>query len=364
MTRYCPDRVVVEIESQQDKMTSEILERLPGVPVGSVRSAAETVGDLSRCSDSRTKGKRTLILARNPSRFLKPCPGAGAEVCCNYYVLNFALNCHFECTYCILQSYLDNPALVIFTNCEDLITDVADQLGRAPERFFRIGTGELADSLALDDITHYSRRLVPFFAGLRNGILELKTKSDQIANLQGLDHNGRTVVSWSVNARAICQTEELKTSTLEERLSSARQCQDWGYRVGFHFDPLICYEGWEEGYRSAVEEIFRAVDPAGVAWVSLGALRFMPQLRDLVRRRFPRSKVPRGEFVPGHHSKLRYFRPIREEMYSKMLGWIREFAPQVFVYLCMEDRAAWQCGMGWAPRDTAELSDRMDSIVR
>jgi len=363
MASYRPDRILVQTESWQDKMTAEILSRLAGVPVRTIDGADEALAELSRSSDPHVSGKKTLILARNSARFMKACPGSGAEICCNYHVLNFALNCQFECTYCILQSYLDNPALVVFTNCEALLAEVADQVAARPDQFFRIGTGELTDSLALDDITHYSERLVPFFADLRNAVLELKTKSDRTANLRGLDHKGHTVVSWSVNSQAICRSEELKAAALEERLAAARQCQNWGYRIGFHFDPLICYEGWQEGYRSAVEEIFRSVDTAGVAWVSLGALRFTPQLRDMVRRRFPQSKVPYGEFVPGHHSKLRYFRPIREEMYSKMIGWIRELAPQVFVYLCMEDRAAWQRGLGWAPAHTAELSGRMDRLV-
>ena len=364
MVPYHPGRVFVQTESWRDGLTGEILGRLGGVPVSTISRPAEAMVELSRSSGTQASGKQALILARNPGQFLKSCPGSGAEICCNYYVLNFALNCHFECTYCVLQSYLDNPAMVIFTNCDALMAEVAGQLAALPGRFFRIGTGELADSLALDDITHYSRRLVPFFANLRNAVLELKTKSDRIANLRGLDHKGRTVVSWSVNSRAICRAEELKTAALEERLAAARQCQEWGYRIGFHFDPLICYEGWEEGYRSAVEEIFRSIDPAGVAWVSLGALRFTPQLREIVRRRFPKSKVPCGEFVPGHHSKLRYFRPIREEIYARMVAWIRELAPQVFVYLCMEDRAAWQRGVGWAPSDTADLSNRMDFLVR
>ena len=42
--------------------------------------------------------------------------------------------------------------------------------GEAPfafiDRQFRIGTGELADSLALDPLTGLSRELVPFFAAL------------------------------------------------------------------------------------------------------------------------------------------------------------------------------------------------------
>src|SRR5206468_1511878 len=103
--------------------------------------------------------------------------------CCNYFVVNYASNCHLECTYCVLQAYLNNPALMIFTNLEDLMAEVRSRLEIAPARLLRIGTGELADSLALDEITQYSRRLIPFFATFSNAILELKTKSDRIANL-------------------------------------------------------------------------------------------------------------------------------------------------------------------------------------
>jgi hypothetical protein len=98
--------------------------------------------------------------------------------------------------------------------------------------------------------------------------------------------------------------------------------------------------------------------------VSLGCLRFTPHLQDLVRARFPKSKIPYGEFVPGHHGKLRYFRPIREEMYAKMRGWIREAAPGVFVYLCMENRAVWEEGVGCSPPSTEALSDQMDALVQ
>ena len=364
MIRYHPERILVQEDAWQDVATGEILERLPGIPVETIQQIESILPELNRSSDPHSSGKRSLILARHRGRFMKDCPGAGAEICCNYFVVNYASNCHMECTYCVLQSYLNNPALIIYTNIDDLITEVSGNLERAPGRLFRIGSGEIADSLALDNITHYSRRLVPFFGRLANGILELKTKSDLVENLEGLDHRGHTVVSWSINSKSITRSEELKTAAFEERLSAARRCQDWGYKVGFHFDPLIHYEGWEEGYRDAVEQVFRAVDPSQVAWVSLGSLRFTPHLREIVRRRFPRSKIPYGEFVPGNHGKTRYFRPIREEMYSRMRSFIRTAAPQVFVYLCMENRAAWEASSDAVPRDTTGLSNRMDSLVR
>lgn len=358
MEPYRPKRILVHRESWKDEATREMLARLRDIPV-------EEIIDLDSRGPSLDRGtpsaKDTLILMHHPGKFLKACQGSGAEICCNYFVVSYAWNCHFECAYCVLQSYLSNEALVVSTNLDDLLSDVRETLASNPERIYRIGSGELADSLALDHITGYSRRLVPYFGRLPNGILELKTKSDQIANLEGLDHRDRTVISWSMNAREICRTEEPKAATFEERLAAAVQCQQWGYRVGFHFDPLVCYPGWEEGYRAAVSEIFTVVDPTRVAWVSLGALRFPPHLREKIRRRFPDSRIPHGEFIPGHHGKVRYFRPIREEMYRKMNSWIASKAPGVFVYLCMESRLVWERSLGESPSDSQKLSDLLDA---
>lgn len=363
MVPYCPERILVHEESWKDATTREMLERLRGVPTSTIRDVDALLPELRAAPEFRTAGKRTLILTRNLGSFMKECPGAGAEICCNYFVINYALNCHLECTYCVLQAFLNNPALTIYTNIDDLMREVEERVRRSPGRTFRIGTGETADSLALDDITFYSLRLVPFFRSLPNAVLELKTKSAQVANLRALDHGGHTIVSWSLNPDRVIRNEEFKTATLGERLGAARRCQEWGFRVGFHFDPLIYYEGWERDYEEVVRDLFRYVDPDGVCWISLGCLRFTPHLKDIVRRRFPRSAVPQGEFVPGHHGKLRYFRPVRDEMYAKMRAWIGENAPQVFVYLCMENRAVWERSFGRAPASSSELAEKMDLLA-
>ena len=352
MNPYYPELVLVQERCLQDPATRGILERLAGIETRTISN-----------TDVSSYGKDTLVLVHYPGRFLKNCQGSGAEICCGYQVASYAWNCHLQCTYCVLRSYLESEALLICTNIEEMLEEIKETLEKSPDRTFRIGTGELADSLALDHITRYSRQIVPFFAALKNGVLELKTKSDQIDNLKDLDHTGRTVVAWTVNSRRICRSEESMAASFEERLAAAGQCEKWGYRLGFHFDPIIYYEGWESEYREAVKEIFAGINPESVAWISLGALRFTPHLRDLVRKRFPESKVPYGEFVPGHHGKLRYFRPIREEIYRKMKSWIHAEAPAVFVYLCMESRLVWARSFGKAPLDASDLSRQMDSLV-
>ncbi len=363
MIPYRPEQVLVQQDSWRDGLTRRILERLPDVPVKTITHPQAALPALTCSSDPFASGRRTLVLARRTGGFMKECPGSGAEICCNCHVLNFASNCHLECTYCVLQSYLNHPSIMVFTNTGDLFAEVAGKLALSPRRTFRIGTGELADSLALDDLTGYSRLLVPFFARTQNGLLELKTKSDRIGNLENLEHGGRTVVSWSLNSRPVCRSEELKASSFDDRLRAARKCQDWGYRIGLHFDPLVYYDGWEADYESAIRDTFRLVDPGGVVWVSLGCLRFTRHLKELVQARVPRSKIPLGEFVPGHHGKLRYFRPLREEMYAKMKSWIGREAPGVFVYLCMESRTVWLEGTGDCPHSTEDLSHQMDALA-
>jgi spore photoproduct lyase len=351
MNPYRPDLILVQDQSWQDSATREILDRLQGIETRTIHNLEPDV-----------YSKNTLVLMRFPGKFLKKCQGAGAEICCNYYIASYSWNCHLECTYCVLQSYLNREALLIFTNIEELLGEVKETLGQFPNRFYRIGTGELADSLALDHITAFSRKIVPFFAARPNGLLELKTKSDEINNLRDLDHQGHTIISWSMNSRRICRAEERKAATLDERLAAAVQCQKWGYKLGFHFDPLIYYEAWEDEYREVVREIFCAIDPKNVAWISLGSLRFMPHLRDSIRKNYPKSKLPYGEFVPGHHGKLRYFRSIREEMYRKMKSWIYEAAPDVLVYLCMESRLVWERSFGAYPRNLGEDLNKAGSL--
>ncbi len=363
MIPYIPERVWIQEESLQDDVTEEILRRLPGAKVQTVKESDIRSMDPSSGPGLQAPGCSTLVLMRYPGSFLRHCQGSGADMCCNYYTLSCVWNCHLECTYCVLQSYLNSRVLAVCTNLPDLMEEVRGTLAREPGRIFRIGTGELADSLALDPLTGFSLRLVPFFAGLPNGYLELKTKSDCIENLRGLDHRRHTVVSWSVNSGPVCRSEEPRAPTLQERLAAALQCQQWGYKIGFHFDPILFYEGWEADYREAVRTIFGTVDPAAVVWVSLGALRFPPRLIDQVKERFPESKIPYGEFVPGHHGKLRYFRPIREDMYRKMLSWIRAEAPRAVVYLCMESRTVWERSFGVSSALAPRLWKQLDEAA-
>jgi len=348
MELFRPDAVWIEHSERNTALARTVLARHPGrVELFEGRPPIQptTVRD----------GKRVLVLQRHRGAFLRHCPaGTSGLVCCNYLVINLASNCPMDCSYCFLQDYLaDTPALTAYTNVEDALAEVDAVLRAHPERSFRIGSGELSDSLALDPLTDLSRLLVPFFAARRNAVLELKTKTDCVDTLLELDPAGRVVVSWSVNAAAVVARDEAGTASLAERLQAARRVQQGGYRVGFHFDPLVEFEGWEAGYAATIAAIADAVDPAAIAWISLGSLRLSAALAQAVRARPVPGHVLAAELVPGADGKARVWRGLRLRMYRVVAARLRAALGGVPLYLCMEPPAVWERVMDEVPSDRA-----------
>jgi len=350
---YRPERILVEKSVKDLPLTQTVIRRLEGIPIKYITRAKHLPAE--QVQDLWPDDQKTLFLCRNKGRFFEPCPGTKHYLCCLYKILNFATNCHLNCTYCILQAYLNNPFMVLYTNTDEMFKELDKVFSHNPNTFHRIGTGEYTDSLILDHLTSFTKLAVPYFAGKNNACLELKTKTDCIENLEGLEHGGKTIVSWSLNAEPVIKTEEKDACSLDERINAAYQCQEWGYKLGFHFDPLIYYPGWEDDYKKVVEKLFRTINPASICWISLGCFRFIPKLKPIIRKRYPESKILYQEFIRGLDGKMRYFKPIRLEMYTKMAEWIKGYNQKTFIYFCMESKEVWEKSLGFAPSSNQDL---------
>jgi spore photoproduct lyase len=358
------EKIYLDEKAEKDSVSEIILKALSHVPVERVRDKKALIKHFSSLSDPIGIGKRHLFISHFYGRRLKPCPGTSNHICCGYYVINAITNCPMDCSYCVLQGYLNNPLLTLYVNWEDLLHEINHFLIRGQPSFPRLGTGELSDSLALETIFPLSQFLVPFFAERPNGILELKTKSANVDPLLALDHRRKTVVSWSLNPPGMIEREEMGTVPLEERIHAARKCQEKGYPLGFHFDPLLYQKGWEEEYQETILQLFKKVDPKGVVWVSLGAFRYPPKLKAIAEERFPQTEVFLGELFPGRDAKFRYLKEMRVEMYRKMARWLKEVEPNLFIYLCMESKEVWEKVFGWAPENSRHLNQLFEKRLK
>ncbi len=362
-----PSRLIKQISVEEDCLdlpyTQEILTRAEGLPVTVLpsRSYPPPTGPYP---ESLKEGKRHLLLTRNLGRFFKPCPATREYRCCDYQVLNIGMNCPMDCVYCILQAYLNNPHLSFFVNIEDMLAEIKSAFAAEPERFWRIGTGEFTDSMAIDRLTGLSRILVEFMANKEQAVLELKTKSAVIGHLEGLKHQGRTVVAWSLNSPTVMAREELHTASLQQRLQAAAQCADWGYKLAFHFDPIIYHPNWQKGYSETIAQLFAMVPKEAIAWISMGALRFLPNLKNIADSRFPNSRFFHEEFILGLDNKSRYFRKLRVELYRHLHNELQKrAAPHTAIYCCMESDEIWRDVFGYAPEEKGGLATILDQAA-
>jgi len=359
LTGYRPGKVIIEDAVRESPITRNLLARIPkSTPVEYIHDPSHLLR-----GEGYPPDRETILVVKNRGRFVKPCPGSKGYLCCGYYILHLALNCPLSCSYCILQSYLNTPFLTIYANSDDLVSELKGFMDKRGKQIYRIGTGEFTDSLVLDHLIDYVAIVAPLFSASSTTFLELKTKTAAIDSLAKLKHRERIVVSWSLNTPQIIEREEFRTASLEERLEAARFCEKMGYRVGFHFDPLIFYPGWENGYSEVIEKLFERIDKRNIAWISLGALRFMPSLKKVIQSRFPKTRLLHEEFISGLDGKMRYFKPIRIAMYARMMEEIRKYDSECFVYLCMESREVWQKSLGLAPSSDEELTEWLDRRV-
>jgi spore photoproduct lyase len=135
-----------------------------------------------------------------------------------------------------------------------------------------------------------------------------------------------------------------------------------GYRVAFHFDPIIRFPGWEEGYTEVVTELLGKIPAAKIAWISLGSLRFPSQLKTIIQQRFPETNLIYEEFIPGVDGKFRYFKPIRVELYKKLVTLIqKDMGDAVPLYFCMESQEIWREVLKKEPRGKEEVGKFLSS---
>ncbi|MDP3979968.1 MAG: hypothetical protein Q8Q33_00990, partial [Chlamydiota bacterium] len=160
LKRYNPKTILIEDCVAKEPLARHVRKNLPNVETHIFRTPIESqIADLGL-----SKGKETFVLAKNPGRYFKSCPGSGGSLCCGYFILNTASNCNFDCTYCFLQGYLNTSPLIQYADTNAMFAELNGIFETHSDTPIRVGTGELSDSLSLDPITGLSTLLIPYFA--------------------------------------------------------------------------------------------------------------------------------------------------------------------------------------------------------
>jgi spore photoproduct lyase len=215
----------------------------------------------------------------------------------------------------------------------------------------------------MDPLTGYAGEMIRLFREFPNWSVEFKTKSSYVDQFLDVEHAGNAIVSWSLNPQPVIEAEEHGTASLNARLSAAEKCAARGFPIAFHLDPLIWHPEWEKNYDTLVDEICGRFKPHQIPFMSIGALRFQPEQRHLMRERFGmKSWVTLAEMSPGADGKLRYPLKLRTQMFERIQKRFRSYDPAYKIFLCMETPESWVSTAG-LPSKQKGLEDLFDNKV-
>lgn len=271
------------------------------------------------------------------------CPVASEKTrCCNLMTVDAVKNCGFGCSYCTIQTFYGGDTVVL----DEDFGDKLRALPIDPTRRYHIGTGQSSDSLMWGNRNGILDDLLEFAREHPNVALELKTKSHNVHHLLDVDIPANVICTWSLNTPTIIDNEEHGTASLQERLGAARKIAERRGLVGFHFHPMIVYDGWEADYTRVIETVVDTFSPDEVALVSLGAMTLIKPVVRNIRKRGLKTKVLQMP-LENAQGKLSYPLETKQRLFEIAYRAFEPWHNRVYFYLCMEDDTLWKPVFGW-----------------
>jgi spore photoproduct lyase len=271
------------------------------------------------------------------------CPVASPKTrCCNLLTLDAVESCGYDCSYCSIQSFYNGNKILF----DEKLKEKLENIELDPDEFYHIGTGQSSDSLMWGNHNGILDDLVAFAKTYPNVMLEFKTKSDNISYFLDKNLPPNLLFTWSINPQTIIDHEEHLTASLQRRLKAAKRLHDKGCLVGFHFHPMIHYEGYKEEYSDIFQTLIKDFDPKRVALVSLGTLTFIKPVIKQIRSRDFNSKILQIPMV-GASGKFSYPLDTKKEMFSFAYQSLKKWHNEVYFYMCMEDHSLWKDVFGY-----------------
>lgn len=362
-TQWKPFEIIIDRRVEDDQATQFILSNCPSVPVKFVTSAkSNSVVAASNVLANSGDSMLEKIIAGKNVMFVAPASNSTVDtftmtderiLCPHFDRVKFASNgCFYKCDWCYLKlTYrASRPFITVYANYDSIAEKLKIRLSQAQEPVI-FNSGEMADSLALEHITGAARYFIPWFDSTDNGYMFMLTKSDNVDEILDLNHNGHTIVAWSMNEATVSRKFEIGAPPFARRLNAARKVQDAGYTVRVRLDPIVPFDGWESAYASTVHSIFETISPERV---TLGTLRFesgfyknrntifssgpeLPEMLDGMGPMFEPRQMPSGKMSVGKYS---FNEERRIEIFDFIIKEIRKYS-DCRIALCKESGKVW-----------------------
>jgi hypothetical protein len=249
--------------------------------------------------------------------------------------------CPHGCQYCS-----GGRVAVVNTNVEEFIEkQVVPAAEAEPWQKVFMYNSALSDTPCFEPEYGMSELLVKYYATTPDQHYLIHTKSSNVDWMLDLDHQGHTIMLWSLTSDTAARIIEPRSGSPDERIEAARKCQQAGYPVRFKLKPIVPVKGWREQYSRIIAKLLERTKPDSIglfmlAWMDYEELASCIDL-DLLEPKFADAVREGADQMRGVTAGP-FPHDARAEVYEFMIDQIRQHDQNVPVFLCTETLEMWQ----------------------
>ncbi|MHA1680473.1 MAG: spore photoproduct lyase family protein [Promethearchaeota archaeon] len=272
-------------------------------------------------------------------------------ICQAAWEMHTLMGCLHSCAYCHI-----NKTLTVMLNLEELVIELGKQMRTIPDQQL-YKYDNYSDQITLEPEYGASELLVNYFATLDlkpKKYLLLYTKSNNVDHLLDLEHNGRTLINWTISPETQSRKIEVGTPSLEKRLESMKKCEGAGYTTRVRFSPMIPVKNWKEEYHTMIEQLFDHATPDVITMDMIGFMSPRGMQESLDMNLFDeeaRTIIDSLTYVKRKWQKHVFPHDYRRKFYQFIYNEVRSRNSKVPVTICNETFEMWDdCQLKWSPR--------------
>ena len=304
--------IYIENAIREHPRTLEVLDRFPRAEIIECERYGEVFNRASQ-NFRLQKQRPGLILAKKHGNLILPAPEGYSIGAADNYYFSHMLNCLYDCRYCFLQGMYRSANYVYFVNFEDFESAIEEHetVSGGPACYF---SGYDCDSLAMESVTGFAGRFVPFFALRPDKWLELRTKSINTSMLSGYDPVPNIITAFTMTPHRVAKEIEHGAPSFSKRLDRVKTLTQQGWSVGLRLDPLIPWPGFRELYPEMIDQIFLEVDGDMIHSVTLGPMRFPKSMYEKIVKLYPTDPLFALREMDLREGQMTYPRKIEEDL--------------------------------------------------
>ncbi len=215
------------------------------------------------------KKEKSIIFATLKSTCLTQAPEDYWHETFSFFFKN-SLNCIFDCRYCYLKWAFKNDFMVFFLNYDDMKKEISlsiekyrDKNKTKPKFNWKLWfySSDYSDNLAMNWFSNFVEEFVTFFENFSDAMMEIRTKSINIAPLLDLWFVPKnTEIAFSLNPQVLISKYEKWVASLDQRIEAANFLLEKWFKVWLRFLPLLPVKSYQEVYDEFLDYVKSKID--------------------------------------------------------------------------------------------------------